>query len=244
MSLINQKYDKVVCMNLIERPDKADFMKIRFDKYDIKIDDWYHPVILGYSQHFIEPYADKFNNPNNNDIRFNKQFPNEFGTLCSHYTLIKTALLQGVQNLFVFEDDCAFHKDWNELLFRYMNTIPEDADGILLYSYMSKLEQQNVRVTPRWTTGFTSWSFLAYGLNRRAMLGYIKIMDETPMIADRGSWWMMTYQNYNFYIATPPLVIPSKEFTSDIRGENKNYDKPQFLGGNIFMLGLNENNYE
>jgi len=244
MSIINEKYDKVVCMNLVERPDKADFMADRFKKYNIQIDDWYRPVIFGYSKHFVEPYADKVNDYKNNQVRFNKHFPNEFGTLCSHYTVIKTALLQDVQNLFVFEDDCCFHKNWDELLPKYMNTIPEDADGILLYSYMSQLEPQNVRVKPRWTKGFGSWSFLAYGLSKKAMEGYIKLMDETPMIADRGSWWMMTYLNYSFYIATPPLVIPSKDLTSNIRGGNKNYDNPQLLGGNIFMLGLNEKDYE
>ena len=240
MSLINQKYDKVVCMNLIERPDKADFMKIRFDKYDIKIDDWYHPVILGYSRHFVEPYADKHNDYQNNRVLFNKQFPNEFGTMHSHYTVIKTALLQGVQNLFVFEDDCAFNKNWNELLPKYINTIPEDADGILLYSFMSDFNPQNVRVKPRWTKGFASWSFVAYGMNKRAMEGYIKHMDEHPMIADRGSWEMMTWGGYNFYIASPPLVLPSKEFTSNIRGENKNYEKTK----SVFILGINENDYE
>ena len=240
MSLINEKYDKVVCMNLLERPDKADFMKIRFNLYDIKIDDWYHPVILGYSKHFIEPYADKVNDYKNNRVLFNKQFPNEFGTMCSHYTVIKTALLQGVQNLFVFEDDCAFHKDWNELLPKYINTIPENADGILLYSFMSELNPQNIRVKPRWTKGFASWSFVAYGMNRKAMEGYIKLMDEHPMIADRGSWEMMTFGGYNFYVASPPLVLPSKKFASNIRGENKNYEKTK----SVFVLGINENDYE
>jgi GR25 family glycosyltransferase involved in LPS biosynthesis len=158
----------------------------------------------------------------------------------SHYIVIKTALLQNVQNLFVFEDDCAFHKNWDELLPKYINTIPENADGILLYSFMSDLNPQNVRVKPRWTKGFASWSFVAYGMNRRAMEGYIKLMDEHPMIADRGSWEMMTWGGYNFYIASPPLVLPSKEFTSNIRGENKNYEKTK----SVFILGINENDYE
>jgi len=109
---------------------------------------------------------------------------------------------------------------------------------------MSTLATENKRVKPRWTKGFSSWSLLAYGLSKKAMEGYIKIQDENPMIADRASLVMMTHQNYNFYIATPPLVIPSKLLTSNIRGENKNYDKPQFLGGNIFLLGINESQYE
>jgi GR25 family glycosyltransferase involved in LPS biosynthesis len=158
----------------------------------------------------------------------------------SHYYVIKTALLEGVQNLFVFEDDCIFHKDWKNILPKYLDTIPDDTDGILLYSFMSALEPQNIRVKPRWTKGFASWSFLAYGLNRKAMEGYIQLMDNSPMIADRGSWEMMTRGSYNFYIASPPLVLPSKTLTSNIRGENKNYEKIK----TVFLMGVDENNYE
>ena len=60
------------------------------------------------------------------------------------------------------------------------------------------------------------------------------------MIADRGSWEMMTSKLYNFYIASPPLVIPSKNLSSNIRGENKNYEKIK----SVFLLGVNENDYK
>jgi GR25 family glycosyltransferase involved in LPS biosynthesis len=237
-SLINERYDKVVCINLKERPNKYAFMKERFDRHGIEVQ-WYHPVILNYSKHFVDAYADKYNDYEKHIVLFNKHFPNEFGTMTTHYYVIKTALLEGVNNLFVFEDDCCFHKDWNELLPKYLNTIPEDADGILLYSFMKQLEPQNVRVKPRWTKGFASWSFVGYGMNRRAMQGYVDLIDRMPMIADRGSWEMMTHGGYNFYICTPPLVIPSKEFTSDIRGENKNYETNQ----SIFLMGINREDY-
>ena len=238
-SLLNDKYSKIVCINLKERPDKYDFISERFVKYQIHVQ-WYHPVMLGYAKHFVDLYADKYNDLSRNYVRFNKSFPNEFGTLHSHYYVIKSALLEGAQSLFVFEDDCAFHKKWDEYLPKYLDTIPKDADGILLYSFMSQLEPQNIRVAPRWTKGFASWSFIAYGMNRRAMEGYINFMDNTPMIADRGSWEMMTRHGYNFYVASPPLVLPSKELASDIRGENKNYEKIK----NIFLLGINEQDYE
>jgi hypothetical protein len=158
--------------------------------------------------------------------------------------VIKSALLDDAQSIFVFEDDCAFHKNWETLLPKYLDTLPENTDGILLYSYMDRLLPENIRVKPRWTKGFASWSFLAYGLNRKAIEGYIKLQDSQPMISDKASWMMMTHYNYNFYIASPPLVIPSKILSSSIRGENKNYEKQQFLGGNIFMLGVNQNDYE
>ena len=162
----------------------------------------------------------------------------------SHYHVIKSALIEGAKSVFVFEDDVTFHKDFNHLLPKYFNSLPNDADGILLYSYMANLEPQNVRVSQRWTRGYLSWSLLAYGLTERAMKGYIQLQDQHPMIADKASWLMMSQQNYNFYIASPPLVIPAKTLPSSIRGENKNYEKGQFLGGNIFMLGIDSSDYE
>lgn len=244
MSLINEKYDKVVCICLKERDDKYKYSLAQFIKHDIEVE-FFRPVVPGYAKVLTEPYNIKYNSPDGSKIRFNPNFPNELGALQSHYHVIKSALLDGVQNLFIFEDDCAYHKDWETLLPKYFNTIPEDADGILLYSYMSAFQPQNIRVKPRWVKGYASWSILAYGMNRRTMERYIAIADAQPMIADSITLYMMTYENFNFYIATPPIIIPAKELTSNIRGENKNYGQtPMVGGGNIFMLGIDDKNYE
>ena len=243
MSLINDRYDKIYCICLKEREDKYKHALAQFIKHDIEVE-FYRPVIPGYAFKLIELYADKYNDLKINHRLFNKEFPNELGAMQSHYTVIKSALLDGAKSIFVFEDDCVFHKDFDTLLPKYMNTLPNDAEGVLLYSYMANLEPQNVRVAPRWTKGFASWSFLAYGLTERAMKGYIQLQDSQPMIADKASWVMMTQQGFNFYIASPPLIIPSKSLTSSIRGENKNYEKAQFLGGNVFMLGISPDDYE
>jgi GR25 family glycosyltransferase involved in LPS biosynthesis len=237
--MINDIYDKVVCISLKERDDKYDYIQARFKKHNIDAE-FYRPVIPGYASKFIDLYSDKYNDLSKKHILFNKQFPNELGAFQSHYTVIKTALLEGVENLFVFEDDCAFHKDWDNLLPKYFNNVPDNADGILLYSYMANLEPQNIRVQPRWTKGYASWSLLAYGMNRRTMEQYIKLQDSQPMIADKASWVMMTQLGFNFYIASPPLVIPAKNLTSTIRKENKNYENTK----SIFLLGVNEDIYE
>ena len=239
MSPLNERYEKIVCICLKEREDKYKYALTQFIKHDIQVE-FYRPVIPGYAAKLTAPYSAKYNDWSKNYVLFNEHFPLELGAMQSHYTVIKSALLEGAQSIFVFEDDPAFHKDWDTLLPKYLDTIPEDADGILLYSFMHHLEPQNIRVKPRWTKGFASWSFLCYGLNRKAMEGYIKLQDETPMIADRGSWTMMTYQNYNFYVASPPLILPAKTLTSTIRGENKNYEKDK----SIFLLGINEQDYE
>jgi GR25 family glycosyltransferase involved in LPS biosynthesis len=214
-------------------------MQSQFIKHDIQVK-WFRPVIPGYAAELTQPYNQKYNSADNRQIRFNPHFPNELGAMQSHYHVIKTALLEGVQSLFIFEDDCAFHKDFDTLLSKYLDTVPNDADGILLYSFMFQFEPQNIRVKPRWTKGFASWSILAYGMNRRAMERYIAIADKTPMIADSITHTMMTNEGFNFYIASPPLVIPSKTLTSNIRGQEKNYEKYR----TVFMMGINDTDYE
>ncbi len=71
------------------------------------------------------------------------------------------------------------------------------------------------------------------------MKEYINQLDNCPRIGD-----LVTYQlqeKYNAYIAYPILGIPSKQFISNIRGNNKNYDNP--FSQNAYTFGLNENLY-
>jgi len=239
MSLINEKYNKVVCICLKEREDKYKYSLAQFIKHGIDVE-FYRPVVPGYAAQLLEDYYKRWNSPDNMKIRFNPRFPNELGAMQSHYHVIKSALLDGAQSLFIFEDDCAFHKDWENLESKYFNSIPEDADGVLLYSFQAQLYAQNVRVKPRWTKGYGSWSILAYGMNRKTMERYIQIADATPMIADSITFQMMTNENFNFYVASPPLVVPAKELTSNIRGENKNYEQIR----TVYMMGINDNDYE
>jgi len=239
MSLINEKYNKVVCICLKEREDKYKYSLSQFIKHGIDVE-FYRPVVPGYAAQLLEDYYKRWNSPDNTKIRFNPRFPNELGAMQSHYHVIKSALLEGAQSLFIFEDDCAFHKDWENLESKYFNSIPEDADGVLLYSFQAQLYAQNVRVKPRWTKGYGSWSILAYGMNRRAMERYIQLADAAPMIADSITFTMMTNENFNFYVASPPLVVPAKDLTSNIRGENKNYEQIR----TVYMMGINDNDYE
>ena len=109
----------------------------------------------------------------------------------------------------------------------------------MLYSFMDRLLPQNIRIKPRWTKGYASWSIIAYGMNKRAMERYIQIVDAQPMIADSITYHMMSHENYNFYIASPPLLLPSKELSSNIRGR-KNYETIK----SIYILGIDEKDYE
>jgi hypothetical protein len=73
------------------------------------------------------------------------------------------------------------------------------------------------------------------------MEAYIKLIDSQPMIGDRASLMLMTHMGFNYIVASPPLVLPSKELKSSIRGDNKNYET---YTKSVFVLGINEQDYE
>jgi hypothetical protein len=238
MSLINEKYDKVVCICLKERDDKYKFALSQFIKHDIQVE-WYRPVIHNYIGKLSELYSSKYNNPSQGIILFNSQFPNELNVMQSFYHVVKSALLDGAESLFIFEDDFQMHRDWDALLPKYFEKLPQSTDLIMLYSYQHELFSENIRVSSRWIKAFRSWSNIAVGMNKKYMEEYIKEIDNCPRIGD-----LVTYQlqeKLNCYIACPVLGIPSKQFISNIRGNNKNYDNPLFQ--NAYTFGLNENLY-
>jgi len=227
---LNRDFDKVVCINLAERPDKKQKMDLKFKNLGIDVE-WYTAVQYGFMQKIINPIVDYRHG------FFNKNHPNEIGAFQSHYSVIKQALIQGCNNILIFEDDCLFHEKFNEILPKYLDSLPNDYDGFLLYSFQSELYKENLRISAKWTKGFKSWSLISYSLNKKAMEKYVEVADKFPQIADLITYNMMNTE-FNFYIASPPLIIPSKD-ESNIR-TIKNYETTK----SIFLLGINENLYQ
>jgi len=234
MNKINNKFDKVVCINLLSRPDKKEHMQKKFDKLGIEVE-WFHAVPYGFAGEVVNSLK-----PTVNDFpRFNVKHPNEFGAAMSHYTVIKTALLQGYKNIFVFEDDAMFRKQFESAFDIYYDKLPEDWDMIMLYSFMYKLQDQNLRVNSKWIKSFDAWSLMAYGMNKKAMEKYISEQDKLFSIADRVSFKMQG-KDLNIYSTVPTLCIPNQKLGSNIRGDNMNYINTN----TVLNLGFSNSNYE
>jgi GR25 family glycosyltransferase involved in LPS biosynthesis len=236
MHILNREFSKVVCINLLNRPDKKEFMQEKFGKLGIEVE-WFHAVPYGFAKEIVESLK-----PSVQDYpRFNIQTPNEFGAAISHYTVIKTALLQGHKNIFVFEDDVMFRKNFNEELNKYLDKVPEDWDMIMLYSFMYKIQEPNKRVNSRWMRSYNSWSLMSYGMNKKAMEKYIHMQDINFQIADRASFKMQDPpSDINIYSTVPTLCIPNQKLGSNIRGENMNYEHTQ----TIINMGFGKENFE
>ena len=231
---INKEFDKVVCINLVNRPDKKENMKAKLDELGILVE-WFKAVPYGFAGEIVNSLK-----PITNDFpRFNIKTPNEFGAAMSHYTVIKTALLEGAEKLFVMEDDVMFRKGFNEKFDKYYDSLPADWDMFLLYSFMYKIQPQNVRVNAKWVKSYDAWSLMSYGMNKKAMERYVEDQDKLFQIADRASFRMQG-KDLNIYSAVPTLCIPNKDLGSNIRGDNMNYENTQ----TVLNMGYGKENYE
>jgi GR25 family glycosyltransferase involved in LPS biosynthesis len=233
MHLLNETFDKVVCINLLERPDKKQNIQEKLTSLGIEFE-WYHPVKWGFASKVV-------NAVNKTNVgHFNSEQPNELGAMTSHYHVVKSSLVQGYNSVFVFEDDVMFQKDFNSKLEKYWKKLPKDWDFVSFYSFMYNILPENTRVSSRWVKSYKSWSLMAYGMNRRFMEGYVKFLDEFPTISDMASFKMQESGEFNCYSSVPTLCIPNTELGSNIRkNDNMNYEK----NPTVLNMGFSNDNY-
>ena len=232
MHRINSEFDKVVCINLVERKDKKEKIQKRFDNLGIEVE-WHTAVKYGFIPRIV-PFI------NNNEQHFNPRQPFEMGCALSHYHVVKQALEEGAERLFVFEDDALFHKEFNKKFNSYFNTLPKDWDQFLLYSFMYEWLPKNTRVNARWVKSYRSWSLMSHGIKKNMMKGYIVRQDAFFTISDKVTFDMQEENVWNIYSAIPSLCLPDSKMGSNIRGENMNYA----TNPTVTNWGIPNENYE
>lgn len=232
MHRLNSEFDRVVCINLSSRNDKRQIMESKFSDHGIDVS-WHTAVTYGFAGNVVNSIV------NSKCGSFNSAQPNEFGCALSHYSVIKRALEDGVERLFVFEDDVKFHNNFDKRFDRAMDTLPTDWDMIMLYSFMYNIMPQNIRVSPHWIRSYKAWSLMAYGMNRRVMSEYIKMQDAFFTISDAVTYKMQESGMFNIYSSVPTMCIPDASFDSNIRYA-KNYEATP----TILNLGIDTSEYK
>ena len=128
---INDLYDRIVLINLVERPDKLEHAKKQLEFANITNYDIYSAVKFDWSgaisMLMTLNKCGQFNYNTN---------PNEFSCALSHYNVIKKAYLEGVEKLFIFEDDICFHNDYNKYISSYLNNLPSDTNLLMLSGFI------------------------------------------------------------------------------------------------------------
>ena len=217
MHRINKEFDKVVCINLAERADKREKIQKKFDRLGIEVE-WYTAVQYG----FIPNIVPVINQSGRGS--FNAQHPYEFGAALSHYHVIRQALVEGAESIFVFEDDVLFHKDFNARFDLYFNNLPPAWDFFLLYSFMYNWLPENTRINAYWAKSWKSWSLMTYGMRKDFMEAYIARQNQHFTISDKVTFQMQEDPRWNCYSAVPSICLPDTYLGSNIRGENMNYE--------------------
>ena len=233
MHRLNKEFDKVVCINLAERKDKREKMEKKFDDLGIEVE-WFTAVQYGFIPQIVNPIVDS------KAGHFNKNQPYEIGAALSHYHVIKQAILEDCENIFVFEDDALFHTDFNKKLDIYLDDLPQHWDMILFYSFMYHLLPENKRISKKWMRSFRSWSLMSYGMKREFMEEYVSRQDNFFTIADSVTYQMQEDSKFNIYSAIPALCVPETELGSNIRGVNMNYES----NPTATNLGYGKEHYE
>jgi len=227
-SILNTVFDKIVCISLMEREDKKLVIEQKFQDLNIDVE-FFRPVKFDFIKIILSKFA---NGPFSN---FSLNTPNEFGAALSHYQVIKTALLEGRESLFIFEDDVMFDKKFDNRLTRSFSELPQEWNMIMLYAFAYNLDGC-LRVNSKWIKPKNFWSAMAYGMDRKAMEEYIKMADNFCSVADMPTKNMQ--ETLNVYCSVPALCIPDIKFGSDIR-TNMNYVTTK----TIINLGYGDENY-
>lgn len=236
------KFDKIYCLHCVEDTDRYYNIKNQFNK--LGLDVTIHETCR-------QPHMDIIFNGfllSQNIEAFNK--PNEYNCTREHYTIIKSAYINGYENILIFEDDMYLLNN-KELFYKFIDNIPEDYDIIRLGGSCDYTHDELIDLYKKeniyWTKlEFGLWGTFGFGLSRKGMKYYIDYIDnvmcsaDTPLFVNTNIYpkygkCKYKYDELNHYISTIPLCyVEPDNFNSTIGNSTTPYN---------FYKNINKNNY-
>ena len=218
--MINNYFDKVICINLNTRKDRWREAQHEFGKFNIK----------------VERYAAIENNPmgwnhipSSDPLDYIKplSWPGAAGCMASHVNIWKMAKENGWKNVLIIEDDCDFISNLQEIFNIQIQNVPDDWD--LLYfggihetrngKYIPNLISNNVLKAKRIiTTTCYAIKDTCYDLAIKTVLA------DQPWFHTAIDGYLGAYiqPNCNTYAFDPPLAWQRASF-SDIVNDHRDY---------------------
>lgn len=105
LSILNDYFDEIYCINLNKRPDRWETVQREFSKHHLGVTRF--PAIDGDLM---------YKNPNLK--------PGEFGCLLSHRSILEIAYSKKHKNILILEDDVEFHEDLNKKFSCFISQVP------------------------------------------------------------------------------------------------------------------------
>lgn len=197
--ILNKYFDKIFCIVRSDEPDNAEAMRFRFEKLGIKVEYWY-----GTPLPFYELLKNGLNSLNNKFIKCASK--GHIGATLSHLSIIKYAKDLGLKNVFIFEHQNMFRKDFNEIIDKYINSIPEDFDVAYLFSNFWEWTEHNQWVVDDlWFTPYASLCNNAYGINAKFFDIILNEYEKHYSVIDGMTAAMQTLNKYKFIASYPNL---------------------------------------
>lgn len=243
------KFDKIYCLHCVEDTKRYNNMINQFNHIGLDVTIW---------ETCRQPHMDIIFNGfllSQNIESFNK--PNEYNCTREHYTIIKTAYLNGYENILIFEDDIYLLND-KELFNKFIDNIPEDYDIIRLGGSCDYEHQELVNLYKNeniyWTKlEFGLWGTFGYGLSRKGMKYYIDYIDnimcsaDTPLFVNTNIYpkygqCKYKYNELNHYISTIPLCyVEPNSFDSTIGNSLTPYNFYKSIDKSNYYLNIQNN---
>lgn len=212
MHPLNEKFSKVYCINLINRSDRKEKMQKRFSELGIELE-FYTTVELGFANNLLK----LLRNTGHDFV-----YPGEISCCMAHYSIIKLAKEQKLKNVFIFEDDCVFHKNFNELLPQYLAKLPDDWNMFYLYTMMFNWPKDGYIYNENGSMNFFrpkgAHCASSYAVNSNFYDNIIESIDNDFRIIDSRYRLMMDDTNNKIYSVFPNLCGQDMD-TSNIRGD-------------------------
>ena len=198
---INNFFDHVFCINLVESKERRQSATDRFTKLGIDVE-FFNATRYGFNKYMFN----MFNNNKYNGHDFGNA--NEVNCSISHYSCIRIAKERGYKSILILEDDVVFLKNFNDIIQSYLDLIPNNWNLVYLYSGLWRWSHQH-----RWIHGaenkiFTTYDVtgcIAYGIKADMYDAYLEGMDECFQIADNYCSKLQKTFKYNIYSLVPNL---------------------------------------
>ena len=222
-------FEKVVCINLLEREERTNTAINRFERQGIDVE-FTNSVKWG--------FADQLANgiPNN----FIKMYPSALATTIDHYNIIKKAYLEKIDTLFIFEDDVMFLKDHFEWrLNDAIKNIPSNWDMMFLYT-RSEDKLLPPSVNDYWNKAKGA-CVSSYGIKRKMFGHILNALDRKMDVIDNVTADMMKSPLHNIFSTNPNLCFQDYKLGSNI---NKNQTLDYIMRSTSNLYGMKYEDYE
>jgi GR25 family glycosyltransferase involved in LPS biosynthesis len=198
--MINEYFDKIYCINLDKRPNRWKDAQEEFKKHNLT----------------VERFSGIVGNPNNIPTKI---VPGHVGCVLSHYSIIKKASEEGLNQILILEDDAVFSEDLQPQFENYVKQVPKDWD--MLYFGGNHNNEPLQKITENVYKIHKTYTTHAYAVKKSVFPVVIKMFPKLNHEVD--VMYSILQNSFECFVFKPHLAWQRNGY-SDILERDVNYD--------------------